>query len=389
MHKKPLLYTFILIHYNQLRYIFSAIDSILEQDYPAIEIIITDDASLTFDKEEIEEYIDKHKKPNIKSIRIIINEENIGTVHTLNKAMECVKGEFVQIFAADDRLHDKKVVSRFVKAFESLGDETEMICAAALMMDVDMTPPGELFISTRDHDGFNAKSADEQYQTLAFSCLLAMGAICARTRLYKRMGYFQEQYRYIEDWSFFLYITRNGVKVRTTDFIALDHRDGGISRALEEPYAPSAVGYVEDTLKIIEYEIFPYLSKFVLRNQNSLIKKYNDYYYKFRNMGGTRRKIRGFGFWKYNKKIVVWRFLAYWRVNNGLYLKKSLNVVWISALLWMITMIFDKEGIVEPQSLINLCIGFLSVIFICGLAFFILNIFVWIAYKIYELSKEG
>jgi len=52
-------------------------------------------------------------------------------------------------------------------------------------------------------------------------------------------------------------------------------------------------------------------------------------------------------------------------------------------------MIFDKEGIVEPQSLINLCIGFLSVIFICGLAFFILNIFVWIAYKIYELSKEG
>ena len=38
----------VVITYREFSYIYETIDSILQQDYPNIEIVITDDASLDF-----------------------------------------------------------------------------------------------------------------------------------------------------------------------------------------------------------------------------------------------------------------------------------------------------------------------------------------------------
>ena len=62
MENKTKLITIILTNYNNEEYIYKAIDSILEQDYGNIELIITDDCSKKFDKDKINNYIDKNKK---------------------------------------------------------------------------------------------------------------------------------------------------------------------------------------------------------------------------------------------------------------------------------------------------------------------------------------
>ena len=94
MEKEYPLYTIILAHYNQYLYIFSAIDSILQQDYPSIEIIVMDDCFAFFDKDEVTAYINEHKKSNIKAVKVFKNEENVGTVHSMNRALIAATGTY-------------------------------------------------------------------------------------------------------------------------------------------------------------------------------------------------------------------------------------------------------------------------------------------------------
>lgn len=56
------LYTIVLTHYNQMEYIEEALDSVFIQNYPNIELLITDDASKNFDENKVTEYIKNIKK---------------------------------------------------------------------------------------------------------------------------------------------------------------------------------------------------------------------------------------------------------------------------------------------------------------------------------------
>ena len=56
----------IIVTYNSGDYLFEAIDSVIEQDYPAIELIISDDGTKGFSADSIQAYIDNKKRNNIK-----------------------------------------------------------------------------------------------------------------------------------------------------------------------------------------------------------------------------------------------------------------------------------------------------------------------------------
>ena len=60
------LYTIVLTHYNQMEYIEEALDSVFIQNYPNIELLITDDASKNFDENKVTEYIKKHNPKSVK-----------------------------------------------------------------------------------------------------------------------------------------------------------------------------------------------------------------------------------------------------------------------------------------------------------------------------------
>ena len=51
----------VLITYEQKEYIFEALNSVFEQTYPKIELIVSDDGSKNFFVEEIIDYIEKKK----------------------------------------------------------------------------------------------------------------------------------------------------------------------------------------------------------------------------------------------------------------------------------------------------------------------------------------
>lgn len=82
--------------YNAETYISNCLDSILNQTYEKIELIIIDDGSTDNTKVLCENYIKKDNR-----IRMIF-QENSGPSVARNKGIEAAKGEYIQFVDSDD-----------------------------------------------------------------------------------------------------------------------------------------------------------------------------------------------------------------------------------------------------------------------------------------------
>lgn len=257
------LFSVIVLHYNQPRYVLTALDSVLSQNYSNIEIVFADDASTSIELEEIKKYIEENKGSNIKNVVYSINEENIGTVETVNRAVKNCSGEHILFFAADDALCNASVISNFKRAFDKADEDVYMISSQCYMMDIDLEEKIENFVKPTSAASFNKLSAIEQYKVFCKSCFLAIGATAMRRDMFDKFGFFNEEYKFVEDWSYFLHLTRNGGIIRYVDFEGLLHRDGGVSHfTAEGELPPHVLAYKYDMVKIFEIEILPYLKQF-------------------------------------------------------------------------------------------------------------------------------
>ena len=257
------LFSIIVLHYNQPRYVLTALNSVLSQNYSNIEIVFADDASTSIELEEIKNYIEENKGSNIKNVVYSINEENVGTVKTVNSAVKKCSGEHILFFAADDALCNSSVISNFKKAFEKSAGDVYMISSQCYMMDINLKEKLENFVTPTSAASFNKLSSIEQYKVFCKSCFLAIGATAMRRDMFEKFGYFNENYKFVEDWSYFLHLTRNGGLVKYVDFEGLLHRDGGVSHFITEgELPPHVLAYKYDMVKIFENEIMPYLKQF-------------------------------------------------------------------------------------------------------------------------------
>lgn len=102
MSKKPPLVSVIVPCYNHEKYVEETIESIVNQTYKNIELIVIDDGS----KDASPQIIHKlSKKYNFK----FIHRPNRGLSATLNECIELSKGKYVSVCASDDKLKLDKV----------------------------------------------------------------------------------------------------------------------------------------------------------------------------------------------------------------------------------------------------------------------------------------
>lgn len=105
--------------YNHGNYIQETIESIINQTYPNIELIILDDGSKDKTWEKITEL-----KPKCENRFVKIHfetKQNEGTCITLNKLLKLSSGEFVYIIASDD-LSKPQAIEKEVKFLQDNPD---------------------------------------------------------------------------------------------------------------------------------------------------------------------------------------------------------------------------------------------------------------------------
>mgnify|MGYP002519092309 CR=1 FL=1 len=89
--------------YNAERYLTKCLDSVLEQDYKKLEIIIVDDGSIDETSEICDDYARRDSR--IK----VIHQENQGLAETRNVLVRNAKGEFVTFIDSDDTVNPQYV----------------------------------------------------------------------------------------------------------------------------------------------------------------------------------------------------------------------------------------------------------------------------------------
>ena len=258
-----------------------AVDSVLEQDYPYIELIFADDGSPGFQKEVVEDYISKKKRTNIIRVLVISSNENQGTVRSMNIAHSLCTGLYRMNFAADDALFDSSVLTSLAKSLREKQPDTVGVYGSAVCCNELLEPTSVYFTSPEECAEANKMTAKEQYIKLARRCFILLGGAAFYSRDFNIFGPYDERFRLIEDWPFLLKVTNNGYRMEYIGRPVLRYRAGGVSQHSKKTIlSQSEKQCFYDHIKLLESIILPTTINMPYDLSSSIWRRYDgDRYY--------------------------------------------------------------------------------------------------------------
>lgn len=261
--------SFILLTYRNFEGVTDTLDSVFSQNYPDIEIIISDDCSPDANEklDEICRYVDKHKGSNITEFKMRRGELNVGTVKSLNLAIKMSTGEYIKILGAEDTFVDNNTLTKYKLFLDKSGC---LICCSKLQ---GVTPTGEIktqLASCEDnYDALRSYSPLELRDRLFKRNCLPAPAFFFKRELFEKYGYYPESIRLIEDYPYWLMLCSQNVRFAFCDERMINYKLSGISSA-----GSYSKAFMEDMMKIYEIFIFPYDKRFgILQPAYNHLKK--------------------------------------------------------------------------------------------------------------------
>ncbi len=242
------LFSVIILSYNNEQFICDALASVLDQDYPEIELIVADDCSESFHKTEIESYIASHANSNLSSYFVYQNITNFGTVKNANVALKMAHGKYIKLLGADDMLYDSSVLRN---AQQVLHNAYEPIAISYVMKCTpDMQEIG--LMDTWTLSKLPRMSAQEIYQAMCIRNILPAVGVFFKKEFFDTFGFFDEDFRLLEDWPTWLRYTRQNHTFEVSTFISARYR---YSIGAASNYNKA---YIHDKELAFQKEIAPY-----------------------------------------------------------------------------------------------------------------------------------
>ncbi|TXK47143.1 glycosyltransferase [Pontibacter qinzhouensis] len=174
MSQLPLV-TIICLCYNHQRFLHEALDSVLAQTYPNLELLVVDDCSTDSSPAIIQDYCSRFPQ-----LRFISTGHNRGNCAAFNMAWREAKGEFIIDFATDDVLLPERVAEQ-VAAFRKL-DSTYGV----LYSDAEYIDDNSRHLSYHCHRDKNRQVTSFAPSGDVFAAMLERYFICPPTMLMRR-----------------------------------------------------------------------------------------------------------------------------------------------------------------------------------------------------------
>lgn len=243
--------------YNKFHFLYETLDSIFAQDYPNIEIIIGDDGSKDFPMKEINDYIRENRGENISDVHILHENENHGTVWNCDNCRRMAKGVYLMGIASDDRFYDEKVVSDVVNYFQN--QNCEIVTCRRLYVDSVSDKPILVMPDAQYSKWINSLSPQKLFEKMGSIGFISGSCTYYTKAFYEKMGGFDQAYKYIEDYPFFMRALREGTEIYYFDRISIKYRYGsGISTISHKKNSFREKMY-DDRIRYMNQEILPYM----------------------------------------------------------------------------------------------------------------------------------
>lgn len=274
---KPL-FSLIILCYRKFEHLYSAINSALEQDYPNIELIISDDDSPEFPRSDIEAYIARKKGKNITSVLIRQEEINCGTVRHMNHAVAASHGDYIVILAGDDAFYNEKVLSAYVEGFSRVPENCYIEMAHTAMYDATLTEFESYYLKPvvqKAIEKTETDSSDLLKVLIKYGACLPSTSTCFTRTFFEKFGKFDEKYTLIEDYPMHIRLAEEGWIIHFENFVAIKHRSGGISHGRENTKRKSILLYFADFGRMIQECTLPRMSLLEPKEQDRVLCRAN------------------------------------------------------------------------------------------------------------------
>lgn len=207
--KHPLV-SVVVITYNSEKFILETLESIKEQTYPNLELIISDDNSKDNTVSICQEWIQKHSS-RFKNVQIITSPINTGIPANCNRGYRNAKGIWIKGIAGDDAL-EKDCISKYID-FTNMYPQAS-ICHSKQHCFNDTFNPSSLNIE-KEIKYLNclysvSPNYKRQFFYLCLSNSIAAPTVFMKKSLFEAVGEFDESISMCEDYPMWLKITKNG-----------------------------------------------------------------------------------------------------------------------------------------------------------------------------------
>ena len=181
--------------YNHADYIDAAIESVLHQTYPAIELVVIDDGSSDDSAQRIRAALRRSPYPSRFRAR-----ENRGAAATINEAVALSSGEFVNVLNSDDRFAPSRLaimVDAVARAGAAWGfSRVALIDGTGSVLPPESSPrASELCYLTDDVGARDTVGVS----FLSGNSAISSGSLFFARTLLDRLGGFSD-FRYNHDW---------------------------------------------------------------------------------------------------------------------------------------------------------------------------------------------
>lgn len=255
------LFSVIVLTFQQRHLLEDCLDSIFQQTYPNIELVICDDCSADFDEEEVRQYIDENKNDNIQNVIVYKQLHNVGTTANAQKGIELSHGEYFKLHAGDDMLYDETTLTCMEEHLRTR--ETNIVAARAQACTYDGTLVADYYPSYAAVSKMMSATAQEQFVMMATQSwgeYINAPAVFWRRSFFDKIGGFDPKYKYTEDWPMWLKITKAGFRITSINTITTIYRYGGISNDSSSLNLVLGSAHYNECIKMLE-EVLPLFEK--------------------------------------------------------------------------------------------------------------------------------
>ena len=185
MQHSPLV-SVICLCYNHEKYVEEALESVINQSYTNIELIIIDDCSTDNSKKVIEKWLLKHP-----TITFISNKRNLGNTTSFNKAVKFSKGEYIIDLATDDILL-KDCVATQVETFKNSAYKNLGIVYG----NVSIIDENNNFITNYYTEEDFPQSGDIYKMVISRSAKICSVSSMVKKKVFDTIGFYNEKLAY-------------------------------------------------------------------------------------------------------------------------------------------------------------------------------------------------
>jgi glycosyltransferase involved in cell wall biosynthesis len=185
--------------FNHARFLRGSVNGILQQTYTNLELIIVEDCSSDNSWQLIQSLVDSDPR-----IRVLRHERNQGASRTRNDALRIARGAFIGFCDADD-IWERDKIGIQLNLLNKHPEYDGAYCDA-IIVDENGLPTGK-----RYSDWFPPPkiASGRLFGELVLRNFINMQSVLLRKECVQRVGEFDEGIKWVEDWWYWVRISRD------------------------------------------------------------------------------------------------------------------------------------------------------------------------------------